>query len=187
MRNTLLILLMSLLPVVAFAGVLCPRVTTEHNADTTDLKRFRGFHKWKNKTGQDLAIAIWRYLCDKETGLYHMNEVLDGPDPHTEFATVRYNRVGRKRAFEQAQKWVMDIVKLTDAVDRKLKAEEAERREKEAQKEAERNAQRERACEFVDGRSLIDFCTAGNRDAVAIVKRIQTMIAENRSRMGLED
>ena len=89
MRNALLVVLMSLLPVVAFAGVLCPRVTTEHNADTTDLKRFRGFHKWKNKTGQDLAIAVWRYLCDKETGLYHMNEVLDGPDPHTEFATVR--------------------------------------------------------------------------------------------------
>jgi hypothetical protein len=76
-------------PASAFGAVLCPRVTSEHNADTSDLPRFRLFHQWKDKTANDLAIAIWRYLCDVETGLYHMNEVLDGPDPHPEYATVR--------------------------------------------------------------------------------------------------
>ena len=67
----------------------CPRVTSEHNADTTDLKRFREFHAWKDKTGNDLAIAVWQYLCDNETGLYHFNEVHDGPDPFGEYSTMR--------------------------------------------------------------------------------------------------
>ena len=89
MRNALVSILMLLLPVVAFGGVLCPRVTTEHNADTSDLGRFRQFHQWKDKSGQDLALAVWKYVCGNETGLYHMNEVLDGPDPSREFSTVR--------------------------------------------------------------------------------------------------
>ncbi len=71
-------------------GILyCPRVTSEHNADTTDLARFRKFHKWKNKENEELAIAIWQYLCDYETGLYHFYEVLDGNDSFVEFATMR--------------------------------------------------------------------------------------------------
>jgi hypothetical protein len=74
---------------VCRAKVLCVRVTSEHTADTTDLGRFRQFSQWKDKTGNDLALAIWRYLCDYETGLYHFNEVLDGPDSFDEYATVR--------------------------------------------------------------------------------------------------
>jgi len=73
----------------ALAAVPCPRVTCEHNADVTDLSRFRQFARWKHKTGNDLAIAVWQYLCDRQTGLYHMNEVIDGPDPSKEYATVR--------------------------------------------------------------------------------------------------
>lgn len=69
--------------------VLCPRLTSDHIADTTDLGRFRQFHEWKDKTGNDLALAIWRYLCDYETGLYHFNEILEGPDHFDEYATVR--------------------------------------------------------------------------------------------------
>jgi hypothetical protein len=64
-------------------------VTSEHTADTSDLGRFRQFAPWKDKTGNDLAIAIWRYLCDYETGIYHFNEVLDGTDSFDEYATVR--------------------------------------------------------------------------------------------------
>ena len=89
MRNTLLIVLVFLLPAGAVADVHAPRVLSEHNADTSDLARFRQFHQWKGKTGQELAIAVWQYLCDHETGLYHMNEVLDGADPSKEFSTVR--------------------------------------------------------------------------------------------------
>jgi hypothetical protein len=64
-------------------------VTSEHTADTTDLQRFRQFTQWKDKTGNDLALAIWRYLSDYETGLYHFNEVLEGGDPFDEYAAVR--------------------------------------------------------------------------------------------------
>lgn len=67
----------------------CPRVTSEHNADTTDLARFRNFAPWKEKKGNDLAIAIWQYLCDYETGLYHYGEVVDGQDPFMEYAHQR--------------------------------------------------------------------------------------------------
>jgi hypothetical protein len=76
-------------PQVSLAKVVCVRVTSEHTADTSDLQRFRQFPQWKDKSGNDLAIAIWRYLCDYETGVYHFNEVLDGSDSFDEYATVR--------------------------------------------------------------------------------------------------
>jgi hypothetical protein len=69
--------------------VACVRVTSEHNADTSDLQRFRQFTPWKDKTGNDLALAIWRYLSDYETGLYHFNEILESNDSYDECATVR--------------------------------------------------------------------------------------------------
>lgn len=80
-----------LLAAAAAAGNIayCPRVVSPHNADTTDLRRFRSFGAWKDRTGNDLAIAIWQYLCDYETGLYHFYEVQDGADPFAEFATMR--------------------------------------------------------------------------------------------------
>jgi len=53
------------------------------------LARFRNFHAWKDKKDNELAIAIWQYLCDYETGIYHFSEVLDGKDPYAEFATMR--------------------------------------------------------------------------------------------------
>jgi len=74
---------------VSTAKVACIRLTSEHTADTTDLKRFRQFHQWKDKTGNDLAIAVWKYLCGYETGLYHFNEILEGRDTFDEYATVR--------------------------------------------------------------------------------------------------
>ena len=68
------------IPDVTTARVICPRLTCDHIADTTDLKRFRQFHEWKDKNGNELALAIWKYLSDYETGLYHFNEILEGPD-----------------------------------------------------------------------------------------------------------
>jgi hypothetical protein len=53
------------------------------------LKRFRQFSAWKDKTGNELALAIWKYLCGYETGLYHFNEILEGKDSFDEYATVR--------------------------------------------------------------------------------------------------
>jgi len=71
------------------AKVTCIRVISEHTADTTDLKRFRQFSAWEDKTGDDLALAVWKYLCGYETGVYHFNEILEGNDPFDEYATVR--------------------------------------------------------------------------------------------------
>lgn len=73
----------------SYARVTCIRINSEHTADVTDLKRFRRFPAWKDKTGNELALAIWKYLCGYETGLYHFNEILEGQDPFDEYATVR--------------------------------------------------------------------------------------------------
>ncbi len=78
-----------LVPTTLTARVTCIRLTSDHVADTTDLGRFRQFAQWRDKTGNDLALAIWKYLSDYETGLYHFNEILEGPDPFDEYATVR--------------------------------------------------------------------------------------------------
>lgn len=75
--------------VTSQARVTCIRVNSEHTADTTDLKRFRRFSAWKDKSDNGLALAIWKYLCGCETGLYHFNEILEGGDPFDEYATVR--------------------------------------------------------------------------------------------------
>ncbi|NIP24129.1 MAG: hypothetical protein GWN67_08075 [Phycisphaerae bacterium] len=53
------------------------------------MKRFRQFPAWKDKNGNDLALAIWKYLSGYETGLYHFNEILEGEDSFDEYATVR--------------------------------------------------------------------------------------------------
>ena len=74
---------------LSLGRVNCIRLTSSHIADTTDLGRFRQFHEWKDKTGNELALAIWRYLSDYDTGLYHFNEILEGSDPFDEYATVR--------------------------------------------------------------------------------------------------
>jgi len=90
MRPTVLAAAFALASTAAVGGpAYCVRVTSEHNADTTELARFRGFHAWRDKKDNDLAIAIWQYLCDYETGLYHFYEVVEGPDPFVEYATMR--------------------------------------------------------------------------------------------------
>lgn len=76
-------------PARVLAKVTCIRVTSEHTADTTDLRRFRQYAPWKDKTGNELALEMWKYLCSYETGLYHFNEILEGRDPFDEYATVR--------------------------------------------------------------------------------------------------
>jgi len=66
---------------VSSAKVACIRLTSEHNADTTDLGRFRQYSEWKDKTGNELAIAVWKYLCGYETGLYHFKEIYKSSVP----------------------------------------------------------------------------------------------------------
>ncbi len=89
MRKLIAVVVLLPMAVPAAAEVLCPRVTSEHNADVTELKRFRRYHRFKDKQDEELAVAVWQYLCGKQTGLFHMNTVNDGPDPWGEYSTVR--------------------------------------------------------------------------------------------------
>jgi hypothetical protein len=60
--------------------VVSPRITVEGQPDYTELGRFVRFFKDRGLRDQDLAIALWQYLSGKETGLYHFNEIFDGPE-----------------------------------------------------------------------------------------------------------
>ncbi len=60
--------------------VISPRITAEGQPDYTDLERFVSFFTERGLAGQDLAIALWKHLSGKETGLYHFNEIFDGPE-----------------------------------------------------------------------------------------------------------
>ncbi len=72
------------------ARVYSPWITSEHVADTSSLEAFRRFPRWRDKTGQDLALSVWHYLVDRRTGLFHFQPVREGPDPvDWEFRIIR--------------------------------------------------------------------------------------------------
>jgi hypothetical protein len=62
------------------ADVHSPWVLSEHVADTSSMEAFADFPAWKDKRGQDRAIAIWKYLCDNETGVFHFAPIREGRD-----------------------------------------------------------------------------------------------------------
>ena len=82
--TTLLLVVLDLAACFLYAAeqgiVVSPRITIDGQPDYTDLGRFVAFFKSKGLKGQDLAIALWQHLSGKETGLYHFNEIFDGPD-----------------------------------------------------------------------------------------------------------
>ena len=65
---------------IAKADVHSPRVLSEHVADTSSMEAFSDFPAWKDKRGQERAIAIWKYLCDNETGVFHFAPIREGKD-----------------------------------------------------------------------------------------------------------
>ncbi len=71
------------------ARVYSPRVLSPHNADAYSMKTFRRFARWRHLTGDALAWEVYKYLADTRTGLFHMNQVLEGDDTLSEFRTVR--------------------------------------------------------------------------------------------------
>jgi len=73
----------------AHGMVFSPHVNSEHTADFRDPQRFRRFHAWKDLRGQDLALAVWRYLTDRVTGTYHFTDMWEGADPHWEIKLVQ--------------------------------------------------------------------------------------------------
>jgi hypothetical protein len=79
----------SLLTVPAAGRQYAPRIVSPHQADAYSMQTFRQFPRWKDLTGDELAWEVYRYLVDRQTGLFHMNEVLEGDDVLSEYRTVR--------------------------------------------------------------------------------------------------
>ena len=69
--------------------VYAPRVVSPHNADAYSMKTFARFHRWRDLEGDARAWEVYKYLVDKRTGLFHMNEVLEGGDVLSEYRTIR--------------------------------------------------------------------------------------------------
>ena len=57
------------------AKVYSPWIVSEHVADTSSLEAFRQFPEWKDKSGQDLALAVWKYFVGTETGVFHYRPI----------------------------------------------------------------------------------------------------------------
>jgi len=66
-----------------------PRVVSPHNADAYSMKTFAQSPRWRGLQGDQLAWEVYKYLADTRTGVFHMNEVLEGKDDLSEYATVR--------------------------------------------------------------------------------------------------
>jgi hypothetical protein len=84
--------LLPVLAVIAFpatAREYSPRVISPHNADAYSMKTFRQYHRWKGLDGDQLAWEVYKYLVDRRTGVFHMNQVLEGRDVLSEYRTVR--------------------------------------------------------------------------------------------------
>jgi hypothetical protein len=78
------------LPALLGAGTHSPRVVSQHVPDTFSLADYRNYPAWRNLTGQDLALAVWRAFVDPETGVAHFQPIREGPDPvDWEFRLIR--------------------------------------------------------------------------------------------------
>ena len=84
-----LTLLFLLVPTVCSARVHAPRVVSPRNADAYSMKTFAQHHRWHGLSGDALAWEVYQYLVDRHTGMFHMNEVLEGDDTLSEYRTVR--------------------------------------------------------------------------------------------------
>ena len=53
------------------------------------MRTFSNFDRWRQLAGDERAYEVYRYLADKETGLFHMNVVEEGKDGLSEFVQIR--------------------------------------------------------------------------------------------------
>jgi len=73
----------------ASAREYAPRVLCPDRADAYSMKTFARFPRWRDLHGDALAWEVYRYLVDTHSGLFHMNEVLEGNDALSEYRSVR--------------------------------------------------------------------------------------------------
>lgn len=57
--------------------VISPRVTSPHSSDFSSLSALFASPRLAGKKGQELAIAIWELIVDKQEGLYHTCPALE--------------------------------------------------------------------------------------------------------------
>jgi len=75
---------------IALALCYSPRITSEHVPDCSSLKAYRNFHAWRDKQGQELALAAWKCFVGTETGVFHYQPIREGPDQvDWEFRIIR--------------------------------------------------------------------------------------------------
>lgn len=73
---------------VALALRYSPKITSQHVPSS--LKAYRNFPAWKDKQGQELALAAWKCFVGTETGVFHYQPIREGPDPvDWEFRIIR--------------------------------------------------------------------------------------------------
>jgi hypothetical protein len=53
------------------------------------MKTFAEHPAWRGLQGDRLAWEVYKYLADPRTGLFHVNEVLEGDDVLSEYRTIR--------------------------------------------------------------------------------------------------
>ena len=63
-----------------------PRVTTDLLPDYSDMARFAAFSAWRDLPPAERAVAIWRYITDRETGLFPVQGIYEDPDPGPEYS-----------------------------------------------------------------------------------------------------
>jgi len=86
---SLLVGVTTLMATQGSAKVYSPWVISEQVADTRDEARFAEDSRWADLTGQEKALAVWRYLTDQETGTWHYSDMWEGRDPYWESKLVK--------------------------------------------------------------------------------------------------
>jgi hypothetical protein len=90
MRITGIVLAVLLLSAGAVeAREYAPRVVSPHRADAYSMQTFRQFTRWRDLDGDALAWEVYKYLVDTRSGVFHVNEVLEGRDALSEYRIVR--------------------------------------------------------------------------------------------------
>ncbi len=89
MRTLIALVVGCLLAAPTLAREHAPRVVSPHRADAYSMQTFAEFPRWRGLRGDALAWEVYRYLADTHSGLFHVNEVLEGDDALGEYRIVR--------------------------------------------------------------------------------------------------
>ena len=89
MRTAGAILMVLLVAGAVTAREYAPRAVSPHRADAYSMRTFRAFPRWRDLDGDALAWEVYKYLVDTRSGVFHVNEVIEGDDALSEYRIVR--------------------------------------------------------------------------------------------------